>query len=422
MKAKILMAVAIAAGALSAQAQWADSIPERAIILTGDPSHPYHLQTLAEMFNQTNTAFQDPGAPRFLFLDKKGTVALGIGGYMKASAMYDFDGSVDNNDFITNMIPVPMDPAQHSRFGATAANSTIFLKLVTRSTPLGRVVVYLQTNFTGDNGNYGMALKQAWARVGHVTMGKARTTFADAPAMAPTIDDQGPSGQVGGKNMLVQYLSPSYKGFQWAISAELPHADYTEGRRTQAIAQRMPDVPAYIQYSWNKEQSHIRFSAIYRGLSYRDLATDENKIANGWGVQASAVSNIAGGLVFFGHYTYGRGIAWYINDLSGEGYDLIPDAEGRLKAGKCAGWTAGLQYNFSSKFFISSSYSRARLYGASELGPDTYKYGQYIAANAFYNPWEDLQVGVEYLHGTRNDYSRAHGHANRLELMLQYNF
>lgn len=401
-----------------------DSLPERAVIVSGDPSHPSHRGNVAAMYSRENLAFEDPAAPRFLFLDKKGSVALGIGGYLKAVGMYDFDGAVDNNDYYTNLIPVPSDPSLRQRFGATAAHSTIFLKLVTSPTRVGRVIVYIQTNFTGNGGKYGLVLKQAYVTVGRVTLGKARSTFADGPAMAPTVDDQGPAGQVSAKNMMVQYATSDFKGFSAAISAELPSASYTTGSSSKSIAQRFPDIPLYVQYAWDKGASHVRLSGMLRELAYRDLVADKNHLVTGWGVQLSAVANIAGGLKFFGHYTYGRGIADYINDLSGEGFDLIPDAgrPGRLKAPASTGWTAGLQYNFTDKFFMSGSYSRAQLYGTSGMDGDTYRYGQYIAANAFYNVWGDLRLGVEYLHGTRKDISGLSGKSNRIEAMLQYSF
>lgn len=406
---------------LCAQELDEDSIPTRAIIVAGDKSHPDHRNNIALMYSRENLAFEDPAAPRFLFLDKKGEVALGIGGYLKAVGEYDVDGAVDNNDFYTNMIPVPLNPAQRQRFGATAAHSTIFLKMVTRPTKVGRVIVYMQTNFTGPS--YGLRLKQAYVTVGHVTLGKARSTFADAPAMAPTVDDQGPSGQVTAKNMLVQYMSPSWNGFSFAASAELPDVSFTEGTQSASISQRFPDIPAYIQYAWDKGSSHIRLSGIMRQLSYRNLATQSNHFVTGYGVQISAITFFTPDFNFFGHYTYGKGIASYVNDLADLGYDLIPSsAAGALKAPGVAGWTAGLQYNFSPKLFATASYSRAQLYDASGMGADTYRYAQYIAANVFYNLWGDLRIGAEYLHGTRKNISGISGNANRFEAMLQYSF
>lgn len=400
-----------------------DSLPPRAVILSGDAAHPDVAGNLAEMYSRANLAFEDPDAPRFLFLDKKGTVALGIGGSLRAIGSYDMDGAIASDEFVTNEIPVPFNPAQRQRFGATAAYSSLFLKLVTKRTRVGRVIVYIQSNFAGGDGGYGMQLKQAYVSVGHVTMGKARSTFADGPAMAPTIDEEGPSGQVAAKNMLVKYVSPSYKGFVYAASVEVPSATYTNGAHTEAIAQRFPDIPAYMQYEWDKGNSHVRLSGILRQLSYRDLLDGgSNRFKTGWGVQLSAVFGIYGGLGFFGHYTYGKGICTYINDLSGEGYDLVPAGDGRLKAPGATGWTAGLQYTFDNNLIVSASYSRAQLYDTEGMAADTYRYGQYIAANAFYNVWGDLRVGLEYLHGTHKEINGLSGHANRLNALLQYSF
>lgn len=404
---------------------WAqtDSIPSRAIVLTGDPTHPDHISNVANMYSRENLAFEDPDAPRFLFLDKQGKIALGIGGYLKAVGQYDFDGAVDNSGFYPSKIAVPADPAMRQRFGATVANSTIFLKLVTSPTRLGRIIVYIQTDFTGNNGGYGLMLKQGYVSIGHVTLGKARTTFADAKAMAPTIDDQGPAGQVPSRNMLVRYESPSYAGFSYGIGAEVPRASYTLTKQTESIAQRMPDIPAFIQYAWGNAASHLRLSGVARALSYRDLAAGENRIAGGWGVKLSTVIYPFDKLKIFGHYTYGQGISHYINDLAGYGFDLIPSSTpGRLKAPAAAGWTAGAQYNFTDRFFVSGAYSRAQLYDTARMDAATYRYGQYIVANAFYNVWDELRVGVEYLHGTRKNISGLSGKANRVEAMIQYSF
>ncbi len=46
-----------------------------------------------------NPRFHEPKAPRFLLTDRKGKFALGIGGYVKLAAEYDFGGISDNIDF-----------------------------------------------------------------------------------------------------------------------------------------------------------------------------------------------------------------------------------------------------------------------------------------------------------------------------------
>ncbi|MCM1067858.1 MAG: porin [Muribaculaceae bacterium] len=417
----------LAFAAMGASAQiTTDTIPTRAIVLTGNPDQPSTRTNVAILYSRANLAFRDPAAPRFLLLDKKGKVALGIGGYVKAVGEYDFGGVVSNTDcFDPHLIDVPRNPANKERLAASVAHSTVFLKLVTSPTRLGRVIVYVQTNFTGNNYNYGVYLDQAYATVGHVTVGKARSTFADPAAMAPTIDDQGPAGEVTTKNLLVQYASPSYKGFSYAISAELPSAKYTLGEQAKAIPQRFPDIPAYVQYAWGKNaDNHIRAAGILRRLSYRDEAAGANRFVTGWGVQMSTVAAIVGRLKFFGEITYGKGIAHYINDLSGQGYDLVYSTAdgGSMKAPAALGWSVGLQHYFTDNVMMSAAYSQTRLFDSSALQPDTYRNARYLAANIYYRPLDDLRLGLEYLYGSREDINGLSGHANRLQAMVQYSF
>ena len=227
----LLGAVASAPLAMAVTPLYSDTllIPERAIVLSGDIT-PESKDQIAILYSRENLSYNDPGAPRFLFLDREGRAALGIGGEVNAVAMYDMKGAIDNEGFATYDIPTPGNPAMRNRFGADATNTSLFLKLVTKNTGIGRVIVYVQTNFTGNDGNYGLKLKQAYVSVGGFLIGKGRSTFADAAAEAPTVDAQGPSGQVSAKNLMLQYKTPSYKGFSAAISAELPEADYKIGR------------------------------------------------------------------------------------------------------------------------------------------------------------------------------------------------
>lgn len=414
--------------AITAQAQdRADSshpsdIPERTIIITnGETKVPYEIVAL--LYSPNDLHFQDPGAPRFLFLDRKGKLALGIGGYVKGQAMYDFDGAIDDNGFIPYKIPVPMDPANRNRLGADASHSTVFLKLVGQ-TSLGYLTVYVQTNFSGEDDSYGMLIKQAYISLGNVTAGLARSTFVDASAQPPTIDCQGPAGATCGKNVLLRYSKKFKEGFSAAIAAEFPKASYTLNDDVESINQRCPDIPLYLQYAWNNDKSHVRVSGLFRDLSYRNLVKEKNEWCTGWAVQLSGMVRIANPLTVYYQGTYGKGYAHFINDVSGFGMDLVPsgDGDGKMKAPELMGLLGGLKYKFSEKFFASANYSQCHVYGQHSLGGDGYRYGQYILANAFYNLLPDFQIGLEYIHGIRTDNDGRSGHANRISASVQYNF
>lgn len=155
----------------------------------------------------------------------------------------------------------------------------------------------------------------------------------------------------------------------------------------------------------------------------RNLAESTNRFATGWGVQLSGAIKMSEMFELDYEAVYGKGIANYINDLSGFGYDLISDGtDGKMKAPGSLGIAGGIRVNLTDKLFLSSTYSFCRLYDQENMGGDAYRRGNYAAVNCFYTPFSDFQVGVEYLHGRRTDMDHEHGIANRLEAMVKYSF
>lgn len=397
-------------------------IPERAVFVSG--SHTNSGDLIAVLYNQQEMHFNDPEPPRFLFIDRQGRVALGIGGNVKGTAGYFFDGAIDDGaGFTTYDIPVPSDPANKQRLYGDVSHSSIFLQLVGRSTKFGYYQMYVQTEFTGDNGGYGVQVKQAWASLGNVTLGLARSSFVDPSAGTPTIDSQGPSGEMTGKNILVRYAKTFGKGWRVAASLEIPQLTTTTQASVSKISQRVPDIPVNIQYAWNGGASHVRLSGLIRDLYYRDVVAAKNRSRFGWAVQLSGVVDCMNTVQIFYQGAIGRGYGRYVNDLSGNGFDLVySQTPGKMEAPKTLNYELGLRYNATDKLFFAASYSQARLYGVSHLGSDTYRYGQYISASGFYNIFPDLRVGLEYLHGNRKDFNNQSGKANRISAMLQYSF
>lgn len=420
---------AAAATALSASAlrprEMPDSfpVPDRAVVATGDAANAGAL--VAVLYDTRGLHFTDPSAPRFLFLDREGKVALGIGGYLKGTIQYDFGGAIDDGaSFDTYDIPVPNNPAQRNQFYANANHSTIFLDLVGRSARFGFYRLYMQTEFSGGSRtDYGLALRQAYLKVGYVTAGLANSTFVDAEAGTPGIDDQGPAGEVSQKNILANYAPRFSDHISGAIGIEMPSVSYTNSTSTEKINQRVPDIPAYVQYEWGGGTSHVRLSGLLRNLSYRDLATARNRFVTGWAVQLSGIAHLTKDFYVYYQGAYGHGYAAYVNDLKDNGFDLAySETEGKMIAPAMSNYEFGARYDLTSNCFMTLAYSEARTYKQGYRGGDTYKSGRYLAVNAFYKPFPDLTVGAEYLYGRRKNYSGETGRANRIMALLQYTF
>ena len=380
---------------------------------------------IRKMYEANGQHFQDPRAARFLFMDKEGKVALGIGGYVKGTMSVDMDGISDNLDFVTYDIPAPMKTDMRNQFQMDASTSRIFLKLVGADTQIGDFTIYLESDFRGKNGHqYDLRLRQAYIQLGGWKIGRAKTTFSDGAASPPTIDFEGPSASVSAKNTMIQYTHQFGKHWSTAMSIEAPSASYTTDKNlSESIKQRVPDIPTYVQYAWDGGKSHIRLSNLFRFLSYRNLVEGKNKLAFCMATQLSGMITFSPHWKLYYQGAYGKGYADYLNDLGGSGYDLIPDGDsGKLKAPAAMGLVGGIQYNFNPNFFVSASYSQCRLYDQSDMANNTYKYGQYVVANAFYVPFSNCMVGLEYLYGNRHNIDGTSGDAHRINAMIQYHF
>ena len=145
------------------------------------------------MNDRSQMRFHDPNAPRFLLTDQKGKFALGIGGYVRATAEYDFNGIVNDVDFYPALIPQRgSSNFAKNQFQMDITTSTLFLKLVGRTKHLGDFVVYTAGNFRGDGKTF--ELQNAYAQFLGFTIGYSYGSFMDLSALPPTIDFAGPNG------------------------------------------------------------------------------------------------------------------------------------------------------------------------------------------------------------------------------------
>ena len=398
-----------------------DDEPNTVMLVSRDKAGDEIIRIMKET---QSPRFQDPKAPRFLLTDRKGRFALGIGGYVKAAAEYDFGGISDDVDFYPSLIPNKGQTRVRNQFQIDVSTSTIFLKLVGRTKNLGDFVVYTAGNFRGDGKTF--ELQNAYASFLGFTVGYDYGLFMDLSALPPTIDFAGPNGQIFYRATQFRYEKSFAKGWKAGIGVEMPVVDGITNTHVNITTQRMPNFPAYLQYGWNSN-SHIRVAGVVRNMTYDNLESNKLESQVGWGTFVSTTFNVGKKVQFFGQATYGKGIGQYLNDLSNLNVDIVPDPEkeGTMQVLPMMGWYAGLQYTICPKVFVSSTYSQSRLYSENDYPASPsgqYRYGQYLVANIFWNVTPDLQVGAEYLRGWRTDFNDETRHANRMNVSVQYSF
>lgn len=373
--------------------------------------------------------FNAPKTPSFAFMSKDKMFMMGIGGYVKGTISMDFNGVINNPAyFTTSNIAVNPILENDKLLQYNVNESTIFYNLVSLSDKKNKFGAYINMNFSGNN--YTPVIEDAYITYGGFLMGRTTSIFTDAAAIPPTIDGEGPNALTYKTNLVLNYRGKLGKHFSTGIGLEMPTSDFTTSDNQKVINQFIPDIPSYIQFNWGKNKNnHLRLSSIIRNVSYRNVVKDKNNIISTYACQLSGLTTFKEKLTLYYQLAYGTGISTYIQDVNGLKLDFMPNyTENQVNKGKLdyvnsLAYYIGLQYNFNRRTFISCTFSQVDLklpkhYEYSDL----YKQAYYLAANFFWYATSNVQLGAEYLYGKKVDQNNEWGQANRIQMMLQYNF
>lgn len=429
-----LLLVMLGVGNLAAQPHFQHSGNHRPTIylmaIEGFDANSIAANGVRDDFAQTlRSGFQQVHNPQFVFATRDNRFSLGIGGYINLRTSYDFKGAVDNIDFVPYSIPMSATYANRQRIMMDATTSRLFTKAVINTRRLGRIVTFVDMDFRGgEEFSYTPRLRSAYVSMLGFTAGRDVSTFCDLDAAPITVDFQGPNAYNFNFATLLRYeIEFLERHLKAGIAAEMPVVSGTYDNSFAPISQRVPDIPIYFQYSWgDMRQSHFRASAILRNMYLHNNATQKNTSLFGWGVQASGRIEPCDYFVMYFNGVYGKGITPYIQDLTGSGLDFTPNPTNseQIQTMPMWSWQVAGQVNIiPSTLFASGGYSTVRVNHNNGYYSETqYKRGSYIFGNIFYQLNPNFRLALEYLHGSRCDMSEKKGEANRLSVMVQYNF
>ena len=383
---------------------------------------------IADYHETWRPGFQQVEKPMFIFTTKNNKFSFAVGGAVSLRASYEFDGLVDNIDFVPADIPVPGYYGSRQRINMDATASRVYLKAIANTRALGRVVVFVDTDFRGGSGtNYTPRVRSAYVSFKGLTLGRDVTTFCDLMAAPTTIDYRGPNAYNFHFSTMIRYEASFADDYvKFGAAAELPRVNGTYGEYAQPIPQRVPDFPVYLQVAWGADrQSHFRASAVFRDMYLYSTYADRTTARFGWGVQASGNIMVGRVLNIFFNGVYGKGISPYIQDLAGLGLDFTPNPESpaHVQTMPMYGWQASAQLQLMRNLYLSGGYSAVTVEKENGAYADNeYRRGRYIFGNIFCNVTPRFKIAAEYLYGSRRNMNDASNHANRVNVMAQYNF
>lgn len=390
------------------------------LILKVNPRQLWHVYDPERGFFQK--AYTDKGDPRFMITNEDESFKFGIGGFISVVGITDFNGMVENRDFVTSQIPVPSENYS-GQFALGAESSRINFKAV-GSSKFGNIVAFLETDFRGNTNT--LRLRHAYISYFGFTIGQTWSTFMDLEAAPPTIDLEGPNTEISVRQPMIRYTHSFLDKFSVSVAMEMSSAligDYSEfGIRNEY--QKVPDFPIHFKYKDNF--GHLQLGGLVRVMNYYDDTVAHRSINKvGFGVSLSGKFNIGKKNFLYFQSVYGQGIARYIQDLSFANLDLVRDLNrsGNLRTLPMFGAYLSFQRNWMEHLYS------ALIYGFTMLNPPPqynfpwlFSHTHYFAVNLF---WEFIPygtMGIEYLFGKRVNQTGTSGNANRIDIMFRYGF
>lgn len=379
---------------------------------------------------------------------KVGDATIKITGFVKAEGLYsDFGdgvvaaGALVRDFYLPSQIPVSAGGAAKAdpQFDAHAKQTRLALT-VTRALDGHKAGAYVEGDFQTTQSaatvvagggsqrttnGYTFALRRAYLTFDDFLFGQDWTTFQNVGVLPETTDFIGPTeGSVFVRQDQARWTHPLSKAVTLQLSVENPEtatATPSSATLTENDQDSAPDVVARL----NAKTSLGEFSlaALARELSIDNGVASDS--ATGWGVSAA-------GKVPFGAkkrndlrfmVTTGEGVGRYV------GLNLAPDAlvigSGAASRLDPVGLTAGfaaVRWYWTDKTRSTVMYAMQSIDNpATAAGASTDQVWS-AAANLFYSPVKNFDLGIEYRHAERETKNGQSGALDRIHVVAKQAF
>jgi uncharacterized coiled-coil protein SlyX len=361
--------------------------------------------------------------------------AIKFGGRIRFSTVFTLAPLGSDDRFLTNSIPVePTDDAAgkgpRTNF---SANTSRFSFEMRTPTGAGQLRTYIEGDFYGSNfadQNVNFRLRQAYAQFHGVLAGQTWSTFSDPAASPLDMDFEGINSENVVRQPQIRYTHQVRDDLTVAVAAETPAVSITGGQGVNQI----PDLVGRTVWKF-RETGQLQAAVVLRQIRGElDAPLTGTGSCFAWGGTLSGIvpirrSGLSDRFVF--QLNFGEGIGRYINDLNSlGGQDAAFDpVNGNLYALPAAGiyldyehtwkeWTVTRKMNLRSAVI----YSFVAVDNLDFQTGVAYHQTSRLTGSLVFSPIERIDVGVEYLYGTRENKDGQKASADQIQVVGIFRF
>lgn len=353
--------------------------------------------------------------------------AIKFGARIRTAVVLTLDPLGTDDRFLTASIPVGVPDsagdARRTNISARASRLNIEFR-----TPAGvqEVRAFFEGDFAEQETN-AFRLRHAYAQYRGFIVGQTWSTFSDPWINLEDLDFEGVSSENVVRQPQLRYWWTKGKN-RFAVAVETPLVSITGGEGVNLF----PDVIVR-EFIGFEDGGHLQLAGVARQVRGESTPGD---VRSDWGVGGSLsgvfnvpVKGLTDRIMF--QVNGGSGIARYINDLNSlGGLDAVFDpATGDLKAISALGWFVGYEHHWkewqkANNMNLRSTvlWSLVQVDNYDFQPPDSYEKTNRLALNLVYSPSGRVDVGLEYIYGTRRNKDDQANHANQFQLVGLFRF
>jgi hypothetical protein len=372
-----------------------------------------------------------PGSMRIPGTDS----AIKLGGRVRTAAVVTLDPLGSDDRFITHSIPVEPDDAAAGTGKRTtfSANTSRFNIEVRTPSGASYMRAFLEGDFFGESGSgsrTSFRLRHAFAEFRGILFGQTWSTFSDPAADHEDLDFEGINGENVIRQPQFRYTWQVRERLSAAVAAESPEVSLTGGEGVNLV----PDLVGRLVWQV-RDIGHLQASVVLRQIKGEwdlDPAVRGSEFA--WGASLSGVVpfrqfGLTDRLIF--QVNTGKGNARYVNDLNGLGGQdaVFDDATGALEP---LGVTGGyIDFEHQWKRWETTRVMRLRssvIWSYVEVDnlafqpDDAYHRTNRWSANLVFSPIERINIGLEYVYGTRTNKDGNRGRSSQIQTVGIFRF
>ena len=348
---------------------------------------------------------------------------LRIGGYVKADAIFDFDGHGDPDQFLLGQIAVDGSPeaARDGYFNAHARETRFNLDFreTTPGEPAKQAFVEVDF-FTPPDSSAVLRLRHAYAVYGDVLAGRSWTTVSELRALPFMIDFAFGDSLFGGRTEQVRWQQP-LGGGSLALALENP-SDNSIANPLGLAGRASPRIP-YFAARWSNDDPSRLFTV---GTQVQQLRWDGDNVipdetALGWAMVLAGRWQVNDISYLTGTASYSDGFSEGVLALAGGGGSAVITPQG-LETDRAVTLSVGGAVNWTDTWSSNIHYAWLDRSGdPMRPGTETEK-GGIGHVNMMWKPTDKVRAGVEFVWGSRDTLDGSSGDGTRLMGTFRYDF